>query len=96
MNVRSVAVAAILVSAVATLPLAYASPPDPSWLPGFWDDADYDEVITMITSAVGAIAHLAPEGGAHCPLVCELRPGEDQLARFARPSSDSTRAPPAA
>ena len=24
-------------------PMAFASPPDPSWLGGFWDDADFDE-----------------------------------------------------
>jgi hypothetical protein len=30
--------------------LAYADPPDPTWIAGFWDDADYDDVIVRITS----------------------------------------------
>lgn len=34
--------------------LAYADPPDPTWISGFWDDADYDDVIVRVTSTVGA------------------------------------------
>ena len=30
--------------------LAYADPPDPTWIAGFWDDADYDDVIVRIMS----------------------------------------------
>ncbi len=30
--------------------LAYANPPDPTWIAGFWDDADYDDVVILITS----------------------------------------------
>jgi hypothetical protein len=29
--------------------LAYASPPDPSWIPGIYDGADYDDVVLMLT-----------------------------------------------
>jgi hypothetical protein len=36
--------------------LAYASPPDPAWIRGIYDDADYDDVIVMITSAAAATA----------------------------------------
>jgi hypothetical protein len=33
-----------------TLPfLAHASPPDPNWFPGIYDDADYDDVIGLLT-----------------------------------------------
>jgi hypothetical protein len=35
-----------------TLPLlAQASPPDPTWLPGIYDDADYDDVIGLLTDS---------------------------------------------
>jgi hypothetical protein len=30
--------------------LAYATPPDPSWIGGIYDDADYDDVLLLITS----------------------------------------------
>jgi hypothetical protein len=36
--------------------LAYASPPDPSWIRGIYDDDDYDNVIVMITSTTAATA----------------------------------------
>jgi hypothetical protein len=31
-------------------PLALASPVDPTWIPGLWDDADFDDVILFLTS----------------------------------------------
>src|SRR5262249_50075828 len=49
----------VLVALVLLLPvcsltgLAYASPPDPSWIRGVYDGADYDDVVILITSAAG-------------------------------------------
>src|SRR5215510_8529569 len=43
-------VSAILIFSVA---LAYASPPDPSWVPGVYDDRDGDDVIGMVTEGSG-------------------------------------------
>ncbi len=36
--------------------LAYASPPDPAWICGIYDDDDYDDVVVLITSTAAAIA----------------------------------------
>jgi hypothetical protein len=33
--------------------LAYASPPDPSWIFGVYDDHDYDDVVGLVTDATG-------------------------------------------
>jgi hypothetical protein len=30
--------------------LAYTRPPDPTWIGGIYDDADYDDVVTVITA----------------------------------------------
>jgi hypothetical protein len=35
--------------------LAYASPPDPSWIPGLYDDGDHDDVVVLATTAVGSV-----------------------------------------
>jgi hypothetical protein len=32
-------------------PVAYADPPDPTWLAGYWDDADFDTVVDFLASA---------------------------------------------
>ena len=37
---------ALIISAVC---LARASPPDPTWIPGIYDNADYDDVIGLLT-----------------------------------------------
>jgi len=46
--------ALLLVALVLSLrALAYASPPDPTWIDGFYDDADYDDVVILITATPG-------------------------------------------
>ncbi|HXJ83518.1 MAG TPA: hypothetical protein VMS64_33130 [Candidatus Methylomirabilis sp.] len=49
----------ILATPALLVALAYASPPDPSWIPGIYDDDDYDGIVTLVTSAS---AHVAPAG----------------------------------
>jgi hypothetical protein len=33
--------------------LAYASPPDPSWIRGIYDGGDFDDVVILVTSGTG-------------------------------------------
>src|SRR5262245_33666177 len=90
-------VVVILSAPALLLALAYASPPDPSWIPGIYDEADYDDVVTLVTSAA---AHVAPTGPAESgPTVSPAEPVPAFIenravapSRFASPS----RAPPAA
>jgi hypothetical protein len=76
-------------------PLAYADPPDPTWLFGYWDDDDFDDVVGYITSKIGllqapvacALVSIAPLQG--------LRPtGLPAAAIPAPPRPSSPRAPP--
>ena len=46
----------LIITPVALPALAYATLPDPLWIPGIYDDADYDDVVTLVTSAAGDIA----------------------------------------
>jgi hypothetical protein len=48
-------VAALLTALVALTPLAYASPPDPAWVSGFFDDGDYDDAVFLITSSQATV-----------------------------------------
>src|SRR5262245_4429288 len=43
-------VSAILAVSVA---LAYATPPDPPWIPGIYDERDYDDVVGLLTDGTG-------------------------------------------
>ena len=50
------------------VPLAYAIPPDPTNVPGIWDDADYDDVVILTTSSSAATDSYTP-GNLAGPLV---------------------------
>jgi hypothetical protein len=36
-------------------PLAYATPPDPTWVSGFFDDDDNDNGVFFVTSSLAAL-----------------------------------------
>jgi len=42
----------LITIAILLTSLAYASPPDPTWVGGFWDDGDFDDVVIAAGSAV--------------------------------------------
>jgi hypothetical protein len=44
-------VTALVTVLVALTPLAYADPPDPTWVTGFFDDDDNDNGVFLITSS---------------------------------------------
>lgn len=77
--------------------LAYGSPPDPSWIPGLYDDADCDDVVILATSAS---ADFAP-GGIVAPLpgpslVWNLPELTETAAHDCSACSALPRAPPSA
>jgi len=41
---------------VGLVPAAYADPPDPSWIGGFWDDDDFDTVVAFIASTFATVS----------------------------------------
>jgi len=64
MVVRHFLITLLVVLTACLVPLAEASPPDQSWLGGFFDDADYDDVVVSVTSAVSAVeSHAYHETG---------------------------------
>ena len=67
--------ALVLVVVIAGLACAtYARPPDPTWIAGYWDDHDFDDVVILLYGTVAlaqALAvHAAPPasvlGFVHC------------------------------
>jgi hypothetical protein len=47
---------AALVVLVALPVLAFASPPDPSWIAGIYDGADYDDVVVLVTLSTADVS----------------------------------------
>ena len=84
----------VLISSLSIL--AYASPPDPSWVRGVYDDADFDDVVCLILANAGLVDDSAPrEGRPDFVLIgAEVPPDDLSVASFSL-SSPQPRAPPA-
>jgi hypothetical protein len=95
MRQRLVALAVVTVL-VSLRALAYADPPDQSWIGGFYDDADYDDVVILVTSTHGA-AETSPLCGLepNWTPVWILAPADDRLIRGHALPSHQPRGPPA-
>src|SRR5215510_9368065 len=59
---------------IAPVTLAHASPPDQTWIAGVYDQADFDDVVGLLTSALEATeSTVAPQAGpclALAPKLC--------------------------
>ena len=88
------AVVTLIVPAL-LLALAYASPPDPAWIPGMFDDADFDDVIVRVTSASGHAPFDLPLDARPIPVSVEdLPPLVDEVFVSVSPFASPPRAPP--
>lgn len=45
----------LLFTLLALTPLAHASPPDQTWIGGFYDDTDYDDIVLLATGGFHAV-----------------------------------------
>jgi hypothetical protein len=75
--------------------LAHASPPDDTWLPGIYDDADFDDVVTFITLSSGAPPDAPAEAlrpGSIAPSI--IVPVESGVPRTRLRLPDDARSPP--
>jgi hypothetical protein len=85
----------LLAAVVALMPLAHARPPDPVWLPGIYDDADFDDVALAAMFCDGAVERPLPAGERPALVIARSapRPEEIFVPRAFR-SSLNVRAPP--
>jgi hypothetical protein len=86
----------ILLALLLTLsPLAYASPPDPTWIPGLWDDDDFDNVVVYITSAASDAPAPIDREFRPAPVFVVLQlPALDAAVTAVPHSASGPRAPP--
>ena len=77
--------------------LAHASPPDQTWFAGVYDQADLDDVVGLLTSALEATEPTtAPETGSYLALVSKLCPPTAAGTASVFTYSAPLRAPPIA
>ena len=93
---RRASIVVVLVGALLSLaPLAHASPPDATWIPGFYDDADYDDIVLAVTSAVTVCESAVVDPVGPVTRCLGLIIPSEPSPLSARPlASPSTRAPP--
>jgi hypothetical protein len=93
---RSLLALLLLVPLVWLTPLAYASPPDQTWIGGLYDDADYDDVVLLAMSLALALGDLAPAADAGLIIVAVVLLSDVKAAPLTARLGASTRAPPRA
>jgi hypothetical protein len=92
---RVLLVALIAMAPVTLVTLAHASPPDPSWVQGIYDDADHDDVAIFLTSETGEVRiATTPHPPIHVAAGRVIPPTE-RAARVVAVSATRSRAPPA-
>jgi hypothetical protein len=89
--------ALLLLAALAIHPaLAHASPPDPSWIPGIYDGADFDDVVLLLASGYPAAAPAVIEAPApDLPLLGQVAHGREVMPLAPAGFFLRSRAPPA-
>jgi hypothetical protein len=86
--------AALLPALLVLAPLAYASPPDPVWVSGFFDGGDHDDVVVLVVST-GAATDTSPTlGDATAPADPIWSEAVLSIVTRHAPSCRTPRAPP--
>ena len=95
MRVATSTVTLVLAGLIALLaPLAFADPPDPTWIGGYWDDDDFDNVVDFIGRA-DVVVELPPLAAGPLPeTVIILESPEPRTPPAPVHATASPRAPP--
>ena len=85
----------VLVAALlALVPAAYADPPDPTWIGGYWDDGDFDNVVILIVAACAVeVPSLTDFGPLWAPRI-GIEPVPPRFVQGPPHATASPRAPP--
>ena len=92
---RILLVGLLLILSSALPALSHASPPDPAWIRGIYDDADYDDVVTLVTMETGNILPDVPVELRLVPRWLETPTFTVAAPEIPCAAADHSRAPPA-
>ena len=89
------AIAVLLVTAlVGLVPAAYADPPDPTWIGGYWDDDDFDSVVTAVVNMCAVEAPSLTVCGPLWPPPIDVQLLPRSFVQVSSHSAASPRSPP--
>ena len=96
MNPLRILLVGLALTLTSALPaLAQVSPPDPSWVPGIYDDDDFDDVVTLVVMGTGNLLPDVPVDLRFVPRWVETAPIPEAAPEIPRAAPDHSRAPPA-
>ena len=95
-SARRVLTVFLITLLVVLLPAAYADPPDPTWIGGYWDDDDFDTVVAFIASTFATITQSDVDAEPCLVWIDRTEPASPLFRRSAFPSNSLPRAPPIA
>jgi hypothetical protein len=87
---------ALVAVLVGLVPAAYADPPDPTWIGGFWDDDDFDYVVLLIGTACAVEAPRLTDSGPLWTILVGIELSQPQFVKVSPRAAASPRAPPVA
>ena len=93
---RSVLLVILSVLLLGLVPVAYASPPAPTWISGYWDDDDFDNPVISIVSACAIAIPPVPDAAPQWARLAGIELGEPAFVIASPRSVAFPRAPPLA
>jgi len=93
---RSALLVVLSVLLLGLVPVAYASPPDPTWIGGCWDDDDFDNAVISIVSACAIAIPPVPDAAPQWARLAGIELGEPAFIIASPRPVASPRAPPLA
>jgi hypothetical protein len=75
-------------------PAAYADPPDPTWIGGYWDDDDFDDAVAFIVSTCAVAELYTVDAGPRWAPIARVELCEPNTAPAPLRSVVFSRAPP--
>ena len=76
-------------------PAAFADPPDPTWIGGYWDDDDFDTVVVFLARAFAIQVPIEVSAEPLWIPIDRLEPAPAAVAPVLRRRTSCPRAPPA-
>ena len=91
---RTAAAVVLAIVVLSLTPIAHACPTDPTWISGFYDDNDYDDVVLFLTGLTAVSTAIADPIGPIAISLGQIDPSRPNTVPVRSFAPRSTRAPP--